>query len=227
MGAFIKCEVKNYKKLQNKLNKAKKASEKVQSSLIGEFKKNAPGYIAKETTKVYSIKPKEIKPNSKGSNKKIGKITVRGKTIATISLVYQGRVLTPTHFGLTPKAPQIGSSYTLKAQFLKSSGKKTLGKVKKLTNKQRKAIAKNFRKKGTQNSVQSPIMLMGTGAKGENKTSRIPFQRVSQDRHDLKAIKTLSMPQMVSNKRVQDGIDKVFSNKIGKRLNHYIDRYMP
>lgn len=99
-----------------------------------------------------------------------------------------------------------------------------LGKVKKLTKKQKKNIGKNFRKQGKQNSGASPIMLLHTGNRQEGGTNYIPFQRMSQRRSDLKAIKTVSMPQMVSNDVVKENIEKTLSTEMGKRIDHHMKR---
>ena len=125
---------------------------------------------------------------------------------------------------MTPKAPG-PNAYTLKASIIKGQ-KATLGKVKKLTKKQRAALGANFRREGTQNSDHSPIMLMHTGNTKEGGTSYIPFQRKSTDRNDIKAIKTVSLPQMVSGNRTHAGITKTINDNLGKRLDHYMNRYM-
>lgn len=42
----------------------------------------------------------------------------------------------------------------------------------------------------------------------------------------LDAIKTISLPQMVSSERTMPGIQKVIDENLEKRLDHYMDRYM-
>ena len=101
-----------------------------------------------------------------------------------------------------------------------------MGKVKKLTKKQRAALGKNLRGEGTRSSDHSPIMLMHTGAGSSDKTQYIPFQRKSKNRSDVQAIKTISLPQMVSSERTMPGIQKVIDENLEKRLDHYMDRYM-
>ena len=49
---------------------------------------------------------------------------------------------------------------------------------------------------------------------------------MSQRRSDLKAIKTVSMPQMVSNDVVKENIEKTLSTEMGKRIDHHMKRYM-
>lgn len=56
-----------------------------------------------------------------------GSIQITGETIEELAITYKGRLLTPVHFGMTPKAPPRGKSYTLKASVLKGQ-KKVIGR---------------------------------------------------------------------------------------------------
>ena len=221
-GAFIlsvKCEVKDYKATIKKINNMKEAPKKVLTSMTAEAKKRVPGWVATEVTKEYGVKKGDI------TGQKIGKVTPKGDSFKDVRIVYTGRLLTPTHFNMSPKAPNPGGSYTLKATIIKGQ-RTTLGKVKKLTKKQRAALAKNFTRSGERTSDHSPIMLMHTGNTKEGGTSYIPFQRKSVKRNDVEAIKTISLPQMVSSKRTEEGIQRAISEGLGKRLDHYMNRYM-
>lgn len=210
----ITCEIKNYKALRKQIKDMKKAPRQVLKSLTADAKKRAPGWVATEVSKVYGVKKSEI------TGKKIGSVKVQGGNIDQVQIVYKGRVLTPTHFSMSPKAPKPNrGSYTLKASIIKGE-RTTLGKVKKLTKKQRAALAKNFTRSGTQKSDHSPVMLMPTGS------TYIPFQRRSINRKDVQAVKTVSLPQMVSSERTEKGIQTAISDGLGKRLNHHMQRYM-
>lgn len=193
----------------------KKAPRQVIKSITAEAKKRAPGWIATEVTKEYGAKKSEI------TSKKLGSITPKGNGIEEVKIIYTGRPLTHTHFSMSPKAPKADrGAYTLKATIIKGE-RATLGKVKKLTKKQRAAMAKNFTGSGTKTSDHSPIMLMR--AQGGH---YLPFQRVSKNRNDVKVRKAISLPQMVSSERTHEGIQKALSDNIGKRLDHYVNRYM-
>ena len=214
-----------YQQTIKELEKMQKAPKKVIDRTVKDFKQRGPSWVAQEVVKFYNIKKSEITPakTGKASKGSAGTIKAAGDTINSMTLVYRGRVLTPVRFSMTPKAPK--ASYTLKAQ-IKKGEKKTLGKVKKLTKKQRKNIGKNFTQQGTQNSNKSPVMLMHTGNKQEDGTNYIPFQRQSKDRNDIKAIKTISMPQMISNPKVEKEIYAAIGDKLGKRFDHYTEQYM-
>lgn len=212
----------NFDQIYKELEKMQKAPKKVIDQTIKDFKQRAPSWVAQEVVKEYNIKKNEITPTKGGGKVKAGSTRVQGDTIAQTSIVYRGRVLTPVHFGMMPKTPR--QSYTLKAQVLKGE-KKIWGKTKKLTKKQRKNIGRNFTHQSTKTSSKSPIMLMYTGNKQADGINYIPFQRQSGRRNDVKPIKTVSMPQMVSNAKVAEGIYKAINEELGKRFNHYVDLY--
>ncbi len=220
MGAAmsITVQISDMQALKRKLKALEKAPQKVINSTIGDMKKRVPSWIATEVSQEYGIKKAEI------TGQKVGKVRVRGESLENIQITYTGRVLTPTHFSMSPTAPKEGA-YTLKATIIKGQ-RSTMGKVKKLTKKQRAALGKNFRREGTRKSDHSPIMLMHTGAGSADKTQYIPFQRKSKNRSDVQAIKTISLPQMVSSERTMPGIQKVIDENLEKRLDHYMDRYM-
>lgn len=207
--------IKEYNILQKKLDQMREAPTKVMKSITAEAKKRVPGWVATEVAKTYGIKKGEI------TGQKVGKVRAEGKNIKTVKVIYTGRLLTPTHFSMSPKVPKQGGSYTLKATIIKGQ-RATLGKVKKLTKKQRAAMAKNFTRSGTQNSDHSPVMLMRA-----NGGQYLPFQRKTVNRKDIEAIKTISLPQMVSSERTHEGIQTAINEGLGKRLDHYLERYMP
>ena len=204
----VTCQIKDYQKLKKKIDDMKKAPNTVLKRTMSDIKTRAPGWVAAEVSAVYGIKKAEI------NGGKVGTVKVVGDNIKEVKIVYKGRVLTPTHFGMTPKQPG-QNAYTLKASVIKGE-KKTLGKVKKLTKKQRAALGKNFTKSGTRSSDKSPIMLMRTG------NTYIPFQRKSTNRKDVEAIKTLSLPQMISSMRTQPQISKAINEGLEKRLAQHM-----
>ncbi len=211
------CEIQAFEKVKKSINETKKNAEKALKATMSDVRKRAPGWIAAEVTEVYGIKKADI------TSQKAGKVKVTGEKVYDAKIIYNGRMLTPTHFGMTPKAPG-QNAYTLKASILKGE-KKVLGKVKKLTKKQRAALGKNFTRSGTQSSEKSPIMLMHTGNAKEGGTNYIPFQRVSKNRKDIKAIKTLSLPQMISSERTAPQIWATINENVEKRLEHNRKRF--
>lgn len=200
-------------------------SETTMKDVVSSVRSSGPGWVASEVINVYNIQKKEITPSQKDPGRKLaGKIRVKGKTIETLALVYTGRLLSPTRFNMAPEAPKQGA-YTLKATFFDGK-RKTLGSVKKLTKKQRKNLGKNFRREGVQKSNKSPIMLMSTGTADENKTKYIPFQRKTKDRNSIEPIKTLSVPQMISNPKVWKNVNKTLAENINKKVNQKLKSFL-
>lgn len=210
----VTCGIKGLDGLLKQLDGEKKASEKVLKASTADAKKRVPGWVATEVVKEYGVKKTEITGN------KIGKVTTKGDNIKNLKVIYTGRVLTHTHFGMTPKTPKPNREpYTLKAAVIKGQ-KKTLGKVKKLTKKQTAALANNLTRSGQQTSEKSPIMLMRA-----NGGHYLPFQRKSTNRNDIEAIKTVSLPQMVSSERTKANIRKAIDEGLQKRLEHHMKRF--
>lgn len=219
----VTCTIKNYEALKKQIQKMQKAPKKVIDSTLKEVKSKTRGqsWIAQGVAQRYNIKAKEI------TGQEIGKVAVKGDTLKTLHIEYEGRLLTPTHFGMKPKSPGKGT-YTLKYKVM-NSGKEFVQPVKKMTKKQRKALGKNFTRSGTQNSPQSPWMLQTTGAKSEDKVSHIPFQRRSQPGKMKYVQKTISLPQMVTegkNGPMHEEVAQSFNENLEKRFNHYVDKYL-
>ena len=207
-------EIKDFKNLMKKLDDKKKAPQKVFKALSSDATKRVPGWVATEVTQTYGVKKTEI------TGKKIGDVKVQGSDVRNMKVIYSGRLLTPTHFSMAPKTPKEGGGYTLKATILKGQ-RATLGKVKKLSKKQRAALAKNFTGSGSKSSTKSPIMLMRA-----NGGQYLPFQRKSANRRDIDVVKTISLPQMVSSERTSANIQQAINEGLGKRLDHHMERYM-
>ena len=205
--------IKNYKTVMKKLDDKKKAPQKVMKALASDARKRVPGWVATEITNVYGVKKSEI------TGKKIGGVKVQGTDVKNMKVIYTGRLLTHTHFSMSPKVPKEGGGYTLKATVLKGQ-RKTLGNVKKLTKAQRAALAKNFTGSGSKSSNKSPIMLMRA-----NGGQYLPFQRKSANRKDIDVVKTISLPQMVSSERTKDNIQQAINDGLEKRLEHHMKRY--
>ena len=209
-------KLEKYTDLHKQLKKIEKQSDVAMQRILSDSKKLVPGWIATEAVKRYNLTKDEF------TGGKLGKIKVKGDSLESAAIVYKGRMLTPVHFDMKPLAPT-GGSYTLKATILKGQ-RKTLGKVKKLTKKQKAALGKNFTGSGTQNSDHSPIMLMPIKTKKEDGLKYIPFQRKSKDRNDIEPIKTVSLPQMVSHDghTLKPEIAEVVDKKLQKRLDHHL-----
>ena len=219
MGKGIICEVRDRAEFGRKLQALQDAPEKALKAMNRDAKKQVKGWVNAEIVKIYNVTPEQIK------TKKLGTIRVNGKIQDSLEFQYRGRPLTPTHFDMTPRSPNRGG-YTLSATFYRGH-KKKLGEVKELTPAQRKRLARNFKRKNLGLSRKSPAMLLPTGNKKDGGTNYIPFQRMSTNRRDIKALKTISFPQMVSSKRASKQIHDAVYNGMSKQLDTYMKKYLP
>lgn len=196
-------------KLKKDIDQTKISVEKALQRTLSDARKAAPGIVADGVRTRYNIKKAEI------TGQKVVKVRTEGSSLEDMKLIYTGRMLTPVHFGMTPKSPPAGRSYTLKAEILK--GKK-------------RAISQGYKNKRTQGgpfSEKSPYMLMGTGSAKAEGTSHIPFQRQApghRPTQGLKKMETLSVPQMITNDDVAEVIQGKLNDKIKTRLDYHMSR---
>jgi len=202
--------LKNYKALEEKIMAIHKGSETVIKRTVSDFKSRAPGWIASAVTSVYNIKKTEVM-GAKKNAQSVGKIKVSGVLVDNVQIEFSGRLLTPVHFGMKPKSPPPGRSYTLKMQVFKGR-QKVIGRY------------YNTRTPGGPFSERSHNILMHTGAKTADKVQYIPFQRMSRDRNDLKKFTTISIPQMITNENVSQLIQQKIEEGLSSRLEHHLKR---
>lgn len=196
--------LKGYANLVKELHKINKDSETVIKRTTSDFKSRAPAWVAAAVSQTYGIKKSEI-TKAKTSAKPVGKIVVAGLMVDNVQLTFSGRVLTPTHFNMKPKS---------RPKSTKDETGKTIRKAKSYT-----VTAEIFR--GQRKALGSNVFL------GTNKgTADIPFQRVGQSRTPIKAVKTLSIPQMITNEDVAAQIQKNIDEGLTKRLEHHIKQAM-
>ena len=208
----ISAQLSNLQQLVADLEAIENGGKKAISNTIKDVKARAPGWIAQEVTAVYNIKKSEITPSGSGKPKKMaGSIQITGETIEELAITYKGRLLTPVHFGMTPKTAPPGKSYTLRMQVVKGQ-KKVIGRY------------LNTRTPGGPYSERSHNILMGTGNTKAGGVSAIPFQRMSRTRTDIKKFTTISVPSMITSERTNEKILKRLQDETAKRLQHNLDR---
>ena len=208
----ISAQLSNLHQLVADLEAIENGGKKAISNTIKDVKARAPGWIAQEVTAVYNIKKSEITPSGSGKPKKMaGSIQITGETIEELAITYKGRLLTPVHFGMTPKTAPPGKSYTLRMQVVKGQ-KKVIGRY------------LNTRTPGGPYSERSHNILMGTGNTKAGGVSVIPFQRMSRTRTDIKKFTTISVPSMITSERTNEKIMTRLQEETAKRLQHNLDR---
>lgn len=199
---MVRVESANLGKVLSDIERKKATTKVAMKRIVSDYKSRAPAWVSQEVTKVYNIKKSEI--NAK-SGKGAGSIQAKGDTVETATLVYSGRLLTPLHFGMTPRVPPQGKNYTIRAQ-IKKGKKVTIGKYK------RKRV------KGGPHSEKSGYILFPTSSAG---ASFIPMQRIGKQ---ITKFSTLSMPQMVSNEKVSDAIHRTISEKMKPRIEKHLEK---
>ena len=191
MAGALNVIIDGYEDVLNQISSMNRDSAKVINRTIGDFKSRGPGWVSQEVAKEYNIKKKDVNETKKGV-KNAGKIRVGGVSLDNIEIIYQGRVLTPTHFGMKPKTrPTNGKPYIVTAKIKKSGGRKALG---------------------------SKVFLGKSGREG---TVQIPFQRIGVARLPIKSVKTLSVPQMITNEigiMVKTTVDNIVFFIIGHKV---------
>ena len=210
-GAF-KVSVPKLEKVVKDFKAINKDAENVVKRTVSDFKSRAPGWVSAAVTKTYGVPPAEIRSSFTGVGKSVGRVRAEGTEIESASLVYSGRVLTPTHFKMKPSTPELkrGTPY-------------------------QKPISATFFK-GKRQQITRRAFLAPTGATSADKTSHIPFQRMGakeimekgkhkgKKRQPIYKVLTLSLPQMIDNKDVRTQIQENIDKKLGERIEGHIDR---
>ena len=192
----------NFAKMVGTLKALNKDMDKAISRTISDCTQRAPAQVTKAVTAVYGIKSSEVTEAGKGAKrgaKTAGSIKVKGVSVDNVQLVYKGRLLTPIHFSMTPKEPPgKGKKYKVRAGVFKG-----------------------------QKKVLHPQAFVASVKKEYNpdeEVKYIAFKRKSKKSLPLEAIRTVSIPQMITSERVSADIKARMDELLVKRLNHNTDR---
>ena len=203
----VSVTLSNYRK---QLEELEKKQEKAIQSAVNDCKSRAPAQVTKTVTAAYGIKAGEVTAAgkaAKGGAKTVGSIKIDGVAINTIQLTYNGRVLTPSHFSMTPKQrPEGGRKYTVKAEITK--GKKSVT-----------TAGKPDGTKGKKKRLGTGMFLAPGGG-----TSEIPFRRQTAKRLPIDAIRTVGIPQMITNEQNAALISERINELLQERVAHQVDR---
>lgn len=159
----------------------------------------APGKVADAVRTVYNIKKSEITCKKGFSKTSAGVIKASGKELMNFTLTYEGRLLTPLHFGMTPKQRPEKKKYKVSAKIKK--GKKTVF---------------------TPHNDGGGVFL-APAKKGSS--TILAWERLSDDSSDIIPIKTMSLPQMVGpNPNTGEGGNPIVMQQIGESLTELLDK---
>lgn len=153
-------------------------------------------------TQVGRIIPKEYAIKAKDVKDSFkGGIKRPSKTDLTASVTSRGHTLSLAHF---PHSPQV------------------------LPATKRKYKVKATIKRGSRQTIttEPKPFIAPTGAKSTDKVQYNIFRRLGAERLPITVIRTLSIPQMISNEKVAEQIAKTAEEKFNERLEHEIIRAM-
>ena len=194
--------IKDYKKLVKKLENINKDSEKAIKRTVSDLKSRGPAQVTKAATATYGIKSGEVTKAGKIA-KGTAKVIKSSQVVDTIQLTYEGRPLTPTHFKMKP---------TTRSKGTKDENGKTVRKA-----RQQTITAEIF--KGQRKGL-GPNVFLGSNGGGTD----IPFQRKGSAHLPIEGVKTLSIPQMITNDKVSQEIQKNLDELLIDRLNHNVEQ---
>lgn len=154
-------------------------------------------YVA---TQIGKIVPKSYQIKSSDVKSSLKK-NLASKTNLTASVESSGHTLSFAHFPFTPKTPR-----KTKRSIFESAVMVTIKKGQKVLSR------KGF--------------VMSTGAKSEEKVQYNVFKRLGKSRFPIAPIRTLSIPQMITNEKVGEQVQQLAQVKLEERLDHEITRLM-
>lgn len=205
----------NLQELLDKLDSNNKKVEKAVKRTVTDFKSRGNAWVAAGVVKHYNIKKADIKAAITGK-KSSGSIKISGIMIDNIGIEYSGRPLSPTHFKMRPtKIPLRRQSEYSRIPGVKVGEGSDVAMM-----QQPKPYTITAEiKKGSRVSFPEGTFLGGTGG-----DKYIPYQRKGSKRTPIEAIKTVSIPQMITNEEAGEDIVKNVNEGIEKRLHHHLDR---
>jgi hypothetical protein len=149
--------------------------------------------VGRIVPKAYAVKAKDVKNSFAGGIKR------PTKTDLTASITSKGHTLSLANFPHNPKQPpSSGEKYKVKATIRRDKGSQTI------------------------NTSPKPFVAT-TGAKSDDKVQYNVFRRVGSKRLPIKIIRTLSIPQMITNEGVGELIQKSASEKLEERITHEVN----
>ncbi|MBQ9229067.1 MAG: hypothetical protein IJ680_01265 [Paludibacteraceae bacterium] len=207
--------IKNLEQVQAESKDIQKKAEKAVKRTVSDFKSRAPAWISAAVVEEYGIKKSDVKDAISGK-KKAGSINVGGIVVDNVAIEYRGRPLTPTHFKMRPTKPPARRVKDFRR--VPGSGVGEGSKVAMVKPPAPYKITAEI-KKGKRVQLSADAFL------GSNKgAGNIPFQRTGTGRTPIKSIKTVSVPQMVTNEKVAEKITENINENLGKRLQYHLER---
>lgn len=198
MAKELFVESKSLDRLTIQLKQFPKEMKSAAYSAINRTLDHVVTQVGRIVPKTYAIKATDVKDSFKGGIKR------PSQTNLEASVTSKGHTLSIAHF---PHSPE------------------TLVIAKSLGVKHKKAQIKVKVKKGSYKYIKTipGAFLASTGAKSADKVQFNVFKRVGKARLPIKVIRTLSVPQMITNENIGKEIQNIASSKLAERIEHEID----
>ena len=213
--------IKNIDALEKQIKATKKRSEDVIAHTLQDVKSRAPASVNTAITAVYNIKKGDIRKCYKGAKKGPGKSKIRIRSIHldNIQLIYKGKLLTPIHFGMKPGKPP--ARRLKERRLIPGQAIKTLNDVGPVATVKPIAPYQISAEiyKGKRKRISNDTTFLGSNGHGKY----IPYERTGDNRLKIKALQTVSVPQMITNETVGADIQTKIEEVLIKRLEHHVD----
>lgn len=214
-GAFS-VTMKDGAKLTKQLNKLKTGGETALKRTVNDFSSRAPAWVSKGIRQHYGVDTAAI--NEAGPKRKKGAshVKVSGISVDGATLEYKGRTLTPIHFKMSPKArptAQQNQAIKIPGQAI-AGGQFPVATIK----APKKYTVKATILKGSRVNLSPRTFLAST-----NNSASLPFQRTGEGRTPIEAVRTLSVPQMISG-RAKETIENTIADNLQKRFEHNVQQ---
>jgi len=215
-GSFsVKCAGGN--ELIKRLRKLESGGEVAIKRTVSDFASRAPAWVSKGIREHYGVETAVIKEATQKPKRGNTSILVAGVKVDGATLVYKGRTLTPVHFKMSPKqqpAAQQDKAIRIPGQAIADAGNVAMIRP-----------PKKYRVKATIIKGKRSSLPTGTFVASGNGGVSLPFQRTSEARMPIEAVRTLSVPQMIDG-RAKETIEQNISEKLGDRFEHHIKQAM-
>lgn len=214
-GKALNVSCKGAPEIVQKLQKLEHGGEVAIKRTVSDFTARAPAWVAKGIREHYGVDKAAI--NNSGPRKKKGStVKVAGVTVDGATLEYQGRTLTPIHFKMTPKQRPTAQQN----KPIRVPGQAIAGSPVAMVRPPKPYKVKATIIKGKRTSLP-PGTFIAEGRGGVP----LPYQKVSEERGPIEAVRTLSVPQMIDG-RARETIEEMIGEKLGERFQHHIKQAM-
>lgn len=216
-GGSMNVSCKDAPDIVKKLRKLEDGGKVAIERTVSDFTTRAPAWVSKGIREHYGVDTAAIKDAATKPKRGKTSIKVAGVTVDGAALVYKGRTLTPVHFKMSPKQRPDGQQN----QHARVPGQAIAGAGDVAMIQQ----PKKYKVKATIIKGKRTSLPPGTFIASGNGGVSLPFQRKSEARKPIEAVRTLSVPQMIDG-RARATIEETLSEKLGERFMHHIERVM-